>query len=304
MSAFAASLALIATGVLNFDAMPTRIVQQPEAEEVSETEIIQGGRDREKRMTVPVAVQGNGPYEFVIDTGSQRTVLSTDLASRLALEPGPTLRIIGVAGTEDVQSAYVEQLELGKREYSGLHAPLFESEHIGADGIIGTDSLQQQRVQIDFGKNQMEIGSRKSLGGNGGYEIIVTARALSGQLVMTDALIDGVRTAVVIDTGASYSVGNQALRRALAKRSNHGTVVLTSVTGQSTIAEIGFAKMLKLRDINISNLLVAYTESPAFGALGLSDKPALFLGMRELRVFKRIAIDFASHKVLFDIPKT
>ena len=37
-------------------------------------------------------------------------------------------------------------------------------------------------------------------------------------------------------------------------------------------------------------------------ALGLDKKPALMLGMRELRLFRRVAIDFAARKVFFDLP--
>jgi hypothetical protein len=85
---------------------------------------------------------------------------------------------------------------------------------------------------MDFGRNRMEIGDAKSLGGNGGYEIVVTARRRSGQLIMTDAEIDGVMTDVVIDTGSDTSIGNRALQRALGKRGNLGQAVLTSVTGQ------------------------------------------------------------------------
>ena len=29
----------------------------------------------------------------------------------------------------------------------------------------------------------------------------------------------------------------------------------------------------------------------------------MMLGMRELRLFKRVAIDFSSRKVMFDLPK-
>ena len=40
-----------------------------------------------------------------------------------------------------------------------------------------------------------------------------------------------------------------------------------------------------------------------FAALGLDRRPALMLGIRELRLFNRVAIDFSTRKVLFDLPK-
>ena len=272
--------------------------------ETEETEVLEAGTDRDKRMTVPVEIGDNGPFDFVIDTGSQRTVISTTLAGQLSLEAGPSVNVVSIAGVDRVATVHVDQIKLGKREFFGIRAPLFEADHIGAHGMVGTDSLQDQRVLIDFDKKRMEIGTKSSLGGNRGYEIVVTARKLSGQLVLTRAVIDGVRVAVIIDTGAAWSIGNRALERALARRGNSAQVTLTSVTGHEVVADIGFARTLKLREYDINNVLLAYTDSPAFAELGLDDKPALFLGMRELRLFKRVAIDFGRRRVLFDVPRT
>jgi hypothetical protein len=44
-------------------------------------------------------------------------------------------------------------------------------------------------------------------------------------------------------------------------------------------------------------------DSPAFKALGIDDKPAMILGMRELKLFRRVAIDFDTRRILFDIPR-
>jgi hypothetical protein len=59
---------------------------------------------------------------------------------------------------------------------------------------------------------------------------------------------------------------------------------------------------MKVDDITFQNVLVAYVDSPAFPALGLGDKPALLLGMRDLRAFDRVAIDFQAKRVFFDVP--
>ena len=52
------------------------------------------------------------------------------------------------------------------------------------------------------------------------------------------------------------------------------------------------------------NVWIAFAEAPAFEALGLHKKPALLLGMRDLRSFDRVAIDFATRRILFDLPKS
>ena len=196
----------------------------------------------------------------------------------------------------------VDQIDLGRRSFYGIIAPLLEGVDIGADGIIGLDSLQDQRVLLDFRQKLVAIGDAKTLGGNRGYDIVVVARRRSGQLIMTNAQIDGVDTDVVIDTGAETSIGNRALQRALSRGRATEQTTLTSVTGQQIIADIGFARELKLGAMTMRNVQIAYADAPPFVALDLARKPAILLGMRDLRSFARVAIDFSTRKILFDLP--
>lgn len=272
-------------------------------QQVSDVDVIAIGKDGYNRMTVPVRLQEQGPFRFMIDTGSQNTVISTGLASQLALKPSAKATLVGVAGTTEVDTVQIEQLDLGRRSYYGLLSPVLESGDMGADGILGLDSLQGQRVQIDFRKGFIAVDDAKALGGNAGYEIVVTARRKSGQLIMTEATIDGVRVNVVIDTGSETSVGNRALQRALEKRTVHGQITLHSVTGQSIIADMGFARALQIDQVTFANVLIAYSDTPAFTAMALDKKPALLLGMRDLRALDRVAIDFSTRRIYFDLPK-
>ena len=121
---------------------------------------------------------------------------------------------------------------------------------------------------------------------------------------MTNAVVDGIKVQVVIDTGSDTSIGNRALQRQLSKRGMQGTTTLKSVTGQTITADIGVAKRLQIQDAVFGNVLIAYADSPHFAALGLDKEPSLFLGMRDLRQLDRIAIDFSTRKIYFDLPST
>lgn len=275
---------------------------QDGSQQASTVDVVATGTDQHGRMTVPVQIGGTGPYEFMIDTGAQNTVLSKTLAARLSLVPTSKARLIGMAGTEIVDTVNIDEMGLGRRSYYSLIAPLLDRTHIGADGIVGIDSLQGQRVMLDFKRKLITIDDAKNLGGNRGFEIVVTAKRRSGQLIMTDAVIDGVRTEVVIDTGAETSIGNMALQRALSRRRDQGKTTLVSVTGQRIDAKLGTAGKLVIGSMTINNLLIAYVDAPPFVALDLAKRPAILLGMRDLRAFDRVAIDFATRKVLFDLP--
>ena len=272
-----------------------------------DTDVIEIDRDRHDRMTVPVTIGKNGgtsgPWRFLIDTGAERTVLARHVATDLALAPTGRATVIGIAGSMAVDLVEVDEVTLGRRSFYSLTAPLLEGRHIGADGIIGIDGLQDQRVLLDFEKRLMAVSDAASLGGNKGFEIVVRARRKSGQLIMTNALVEGVRTDVVIDTGATTSIGNRALQRQIAKRGKLSQTALMSVTGQSIVADMALVRHMRVGDLTMDGFYIAFADAPPFAALGLSEKPAMLMGMNELRGFRRVAIDFETRKVLFDLPE-
>lgn len=280
------------------------VAGQDGAQQASGVDVIATRSDRNDRLTVPVQIGKQGPFQFLIDTGAENTVLSSGVVSTLALPITGRVKLTGVAGSEMVDTVEVDQIDLGKRSYYAVLAPVLERADIGADGIIGLDSLQGQRVQIDFRKGVIAVADAKTLGGNRGYEIVVTARRRSGQLIMAQARIDGVTVDVVIDTGSDSSIGNRALQKALSRRGTNGQAELFSVTGQTITADLGFARSLVIGDITFANVKVAYADSPHFATLGLTEKPALFLGMRDLRQLDRVAIDFSTRKIYFDLPES
>ena len=119
---------------------------------------------------------------------------------------------------------------------------------------------------------------------------------------MTNALVDGIKTDVVIDTGSQNTIGNRALQRAMARRRAPEKTSLTSVTGQSIAADLVFARRVTIGNLDFTDLAVIFADAPPFERLNLADKPALLLGMGQLRAFRRVAIDFHERKILFDLP--
>lgn len=284
---------------------PPEAAGQPAPQEPSATEIFALEIERFRRLTVPVTIGGKGPFRFLIDTGAQATVLSRDLADQLELFDRDTATLVAVASTREVETTAIEQFTLGTREFTVRQAPILEAAHIGgADGILGLDSLQEQRVLFDFENSTLQVADADELGGNRGFDIVVRARSALGQLIIHRARIDGVDVAVIIDTGAQGSVGNLELQRQLRRMRAGGEQVLTDVNGVELTSDISLARSLEMGRANIQNLALAFTDSPIFASLGLMNEPAMVLGMSELKLFKRVAIDFATQQILFDLPRS
>ena len=262
---------------------------------------VRAWRDRYRRLTVPVTIDGEGPFRFLIDTGSQATVVTHAVSERLKLPSAGKSLLVATGSSRIVDMVELDALEFADRRFNGLTSPLLRRVNVGADGILGLDSLQDLRVLMDFRADTISVSDARIPTASNGYEIIVRARRKLGQMIITDARIDGIRTAVIIDTGANGSLGNMALEKRLRGKLLE-SMTATDVNGVQYSSEMKRARNLTIGTLQIQSVPIGFLDSPAFAALGLKDRPALILGMANLRMFDRIAIDFSTRRILFDLP--
>ncbi|UIJ45993.1 aspartyl protease family protein [Sphingomonas cannabina] len=252
------------------------------------------------RMTVPVVVAGQGPFDFLIDTGAERSVVSHELAGRLNLRPGDAMRVFDFVGPSDVATVHIPALAVSNLGGQAIEAPALAMANLGALGMLGIDALQGHRLAIDFARRRMEVrpSTRRVRG-----ELIVSTQQRVGQLIITAASFQGQPIAVVIDTGSWVSIGNSAML-ALAKQPPRrlGPISVTSVTGRSFDAELMVVSDLKIGDVRFDNVGLSFADVAPFERFGLRDKPALILGMSSLRLFRRIEMDFANREIGFSLP--
>ena len=261
-------------------------------------------------MTLPVTVNGSGPYQFLVDTGSERTVISKELAGALRLGPGPKTRMHSVSGESRVSTVIIPELELSRRRVKRIAAPALAQMHIGAAGMLGIDSLKSQNIVFDFAARTMALTpyyreERKELASDRD-EIVVTARTRLGRLVLANASVHGSKVVVIVDTGAEVSMGNEALRRLLIRiRQMKGTepIKLLSITGDRIHADYTAIGRVHIGGLRMSNMAVAFGKVRLFEELDLEDRPAILLGMDVLSRFDRVAVDFARREVRFRMPK-
>ncbi|HEX8308472.1 MAG TPA: retroviral-like aspartic protease family protein [Allosphingosinicella sp.] len=270
----------------------------PAAEEEA---VLATDEDRWARMTVPVTIGESGPYAFVVDTGAERTSISQELARDLRLGLGNRARLHSMTEVSQIQTVLIPALEVGGRSVRDIHAPALQRRYIGAEGILGVDSLQSQRVSFDFARQQMTVTSSHRREESWPSDtIVVTARSRLGHLVLVDASVDGQKVWVILDTGAQTTVANNALRRKLEEKGRlraTAPIMLQSVTGGQMPADQTVVKKIRLGGIDIKDMPVAFADVHPFAKLGLTKKPALLLGMDALRLFDRVSVDFPNRRV-------
>jgi predicted aspartyl protease len=262
--------------------------------------------DEGTRMTVPVTVAAAGPFRFVVDTGAERTVISHELAATLGLPAGRMVRVTAMADTATVGTVRIPSISLGRVNGAPIEAPAFAEQNLGAPGMLGIDTLQGHALTIDFDKAEMSVAPserRRRRAANAG-EIVVRAKSLFGQLVVTDAHYGGSRVKVILDTGSAVTLGNPALRARVARnRKPMRPISLLSVTGTYLDADYTQVRRMKLGDIELADVPVAFADALPFRRFGLTEQPALLLGMDTLKLFRRVDIDFSNREIRFRLPR-
>jgi len=255
--------------------------------------------------SVPVTIGGAGPYRFIVDTGAQRTVISRELAGTLGLAPGPDVRLTAMTGAANVGTVVIPMISVSTIGSMRIEAPSLESRNLGAAGMLGIDTLQIITLSIDFDRQIMAVTpsavrKRRVEGAPG--DIVVHAKNLYGQLIVTDARYRGQRVRVILDTGSAITMGNLALQKRVARRNkNVHPVHLIGVTGESMEVNYTQIDQFDVAGATIANLPVAFADAEPFRHFGLTDRPALLLGMDVLRLFRLVRIDFPNREIRLSV---
>jgi predicted aspartyl protease len=110
---------------------------------------------------VPVWVNGHGPYEFVLDTGSSNSSVDRSLVRTLGLRrTGQVHPVQGVTGSGVVPIVKVRRWTLGGVAMHGTSLSVVDL-GIGVGGLLGSDELCRfENVTLDFRHNRLVLQRR------------------------------------------------------------------------------------------------------------------------------------------------
>jgi hypothetical protein len=260
-------------------------------------------RKVETRLTVEVRVNGRGPYQFVVDSGADTSVVGLRIARDLELPLGTPVTLNNMTDRNVVDRVRVDELSLGPSIIRDLQLPALREADLGGAGMIGIDALARQRLMMDFEKRLIRVEDASTPVKSQPGDIVVTARLQRGQLILTEVKAGRLTLDAVIDTGSQITIGNSALRDKLVRRriGKVQTVTATGVTGKTVQLQLARVAELRLGSVTLRNVPMAFADVPPFQVFGLADKPALLLGTDLLETFRRISLDFRARKVRFQL---
>jgi hypothetical protein len=222
-------------------------------------------------MIVPVRVNGAGPFNFLLDTGSTRSVIDPELAQQLQAPVIGEAAITTVLHHRQDKLVQLQQLSLADSSVANLPAVVdkLTRQKIlapGIRGVLGEEFLSKFDILIDFKQHWLRFGDPPPTGErcriemNGEYHGSPTTNRLLIAVELPE--VDGRKFQLQLDTGAKipeiFPAGNGTSSFApwgasMATTSgSNGTTIFSNVTlkiGNTTIRDM---------DIVQSRIAVAY----------------------------------------------
>jgi hypothetical protein len=156
-----------------------------------------------------------------------------------------------------------------------------------------------KRIFIDFRHDKISISFSRGERSERGF-ISVPFRSIRGQLIVVDAVVGTVHTKAIIDTGGQTTIGNLALRDALA-RHNYGLHGRPDQIVGATMAiengELIPTPAIEFGPIQIRDSGVTFADVYIFKQWKLTSEPALMIGMDALGTLDSLVIDYRRHEL-------
>jgi predicted aspartyl protease len=179
-------------------------------------------------ILVPVYVEGKGPYQFILDTGAYRCLLSPELSMSVGIRPESQQRATGVGGTILMSSAHVSSLSVGTARQENLEVAitdelsrLGEAVQSKVDGVLGSNFLKNFRLTLDYRRgvvrlDRSSVEPRTDGDVQSATSIVFNLATPSKPLIVLPVFVNGKGPfQFFVDTGTSRTTLSFALARKL-----------------------------------------------------------------------------------------
>ncbi len=260
-------------------------------------------------FTIPVYVNGNGPFDFIVDTASTNTVLFASLVETLdlPLEEDALANVIFSLGEQQIPVREIQSIRINRLERHDIKVALAPDWDIpdqeNPAGLLGADFLSRYFVLFDVEGAALEIHGRHpgDLDGKWASEDLtpVTLGVLSSPVFLTKMTLNRRRFDALIDTGSSASFLSWSGARALGARMRkprpvqNGMTDASGMLGSVGVVEVAHTalgrkswrdRIFIVKDLRIFDYMDPYYENKAV------------LGANLLRQ-QNTAIDFPGRKI-------
>ncbi|HEY2114089.1 MAG TPA: retropepsin-like aspartic protease [Candidatus Angelobacter sp.] len=115
-------------------------------------------------MVVGVSINDRGPFDFLVDTGTNTTLIDPELAKELGLAPKGNLQLASLASATNVPRYYLQTFRVGPASVSNQEAlavPLSQLTALDRNirGVLGMNFLLHFSFRLDYDRRTLELYS-------------------------------------------------------------------------------------------------------------------------------------------------
>jgi predicted aspartyl protease len=123
---------------------------------------------QQHEMVVQVFINHSGPYDFLLDTGTQVTVLDQALAAELHIRTAGNANVAGMSLGGDTKLAHLDALKVGGHELTNQGVLVYDMKNLQSAGfairgLLGDDFLSRFDVLIDHAHSVLCIDDTGSM---------------------------------------------------------------------------------------------------------------------------------------------
>lgn len=254
-------------------------------------------------ILLPVQVNGDGPFEFILDTGAGTSLLSSDLAKKLKIKIISTREGQSAGGKISVSLAKVDSLAVGQAKLDDVDVGIVDLTHIGntigtkIDGDVGYNFLKHFRITIDYHDCEIRLDEPRRiqrLGRSSKAEVPMRLASLAKPLLLVDVHANGHGPfQFAIDTGTSTTAIAPELARQLGLKSSPIGPLTTG--GAQVNVTAGTLESFKVGRAGVDDLVVVVADFFATLSQAVGAKLDGIVGYNFLRNF-RVVMDYPSEK--------
>jgi len=109
---------------------------------------------RQNQIIVQVSLNDDGPYDFLLDTGTQMTVVDRSLVAELGLPTSGNAIVAGMSFQGQIKFAQLQLLRLGNNTSTNHRVLVYDMHRVqrakfALRGLLGQDFLSEFNVFID-----------------------------------------------------------------------------------------------------------------------------------------------------------
>ena len=250
-------------------------------------------------ILLPVHVNDQGPFEFILDTGAGTSLLSSELAKRLAVKIIGSKEGQSAGGKVAVSLAKVGSVAVGETKLGEVDVGIVDLAHIGRtvgakiDGDLGYNFLKHFRVTINYRDCELRLDDPKrvdTVARGAQTEIPIRLANPAKPLILVDVHANGRGPfQFAIDTGTSTT----AITSELAKQLDISTSPVGAGTtgGAAVDFHAGLLQSFQLGGAKIDNMAVVVADFFTMLSAAVGAKLDGIVGYNFLRNYK-VVIDY------------